>query len=658
MFSATRWTKRSRPWPVNQTVIFTRSIETEDARAALRIRLAALALGTTLLVLVPSADRGTGAIVLVLYAVAACLVRLGAGRPSGRALADAAIVMDLAYATAMISVLPIDAPSWALYAFAIGGCTLARGSWGAVASTAGAIVAYDIALGMRAAEATAAELWPIQVLIAIGLLVAELVYLAARLRDERRGLRALAVAQRDVAAADSIESLRARVASHAVASFGASRAEVVPAGTDTRWANVRLPIGSRGLVLAARFDPPSGPQVALAVDLVNDAASVHAALAERDDGRAAAEVAARLRGALERIWMETDRVSLLAELGMSTAGLGGPSSVVRMHDGAVVAGERLSSAVTTLLRDTRAPCVLRGPEVEAVLGGQGRVLAVAPAGAGHVLARGFTDAAPTEMELNALALVGATAGAILARIDERDELSSRLGEVRDLADGMRSQLRDREDLLRTTVHELRTPITSVTAYGQLIARNLQAALQQVAQLDRLIGDLRGGAAPGASLALTDTDLLREAKDAAQRQRILHDAIVTVEAVGATEFPIRADRGRLAQVLDNLLDNAVKYSPKKTPIQVTVRRDGDEVQVDVRDNGIGMSGDDIEHVFERYYRSDTALRTTTGTGIGLALSRDIVLAHEGRIHARSEGEGKGSTFTFTLPLAKPSQTSRD
>lgn len=331
---------------------------------------------------------------------------------------------------------------------------------------------------------------------------------------------------------------------------------------------------------------------------------------------------------------------------MDAAGLGGPAAVIRLHDGAVVAGEPLPEDLLTVVRDTSAPAIIR--DVSAI---GARALVVAPAGAGHVLARLFVEREPADAEVTALVVLGSAAGALLGRLSERDELASRLGELRDMTDDLRAQLRDREDLLRTTVHELRTPITSVTAYGQLIARNLQAALQQVAQLDRLIGDLRGGAAPAAALALAETDLLKEAKDAAQRQRILHDAAVRVEGVGAGAFPVRADRGRLAQVLDNLLDNAVKYSPKGAPIAIVVRRAGDEVLLEVRDSGAGIEAADLERVFERYYRSEGALERTPGTGIGLALARDIVLAHEGRIWATSEGQGKGSTFHVALPATE-------
>lgn len=630
-------------------VFHARSVETEDGRALLRVRLAAIALGTTLLVLAPAGDRGAGALVIVLFAALACLLRLGAGRMRGDLFAGLGIVADVVYASALVSTLPLDSPSWALYAFAIGGAALRHGSWGAVAGTAGSIVAYDAALAMRAGQATAVELWPLQVLIAVGLLAAELVHTAARGARERHDLRSLAVAERDLATATGLAELRDRLTTHVVASFGADRAAVVHETVATEWANVRRPLDVDGLVLAARIDPPDEARIALAADLVSCATPLLRVLLERDAHREAAEVADRLATALERVDAQSDAVSLLAQLGMGAGGLGGPTSVVRLNDGAVVAGDPLGADAVAMLRDSRAPSVI-GARDAARFGESARGVVVVPAGPGAVLVRVFSEREPTDAELRALRLVGATAGALLTRIAERDEVTGRLAELRDLTDGLRDQLREREDAMRTTVHELRTPITSVAAYGQLIARNLQSALQQVAQLDRLIGDLRGGGAAVSQLVLSDADLLKEAKDAAQRQRILHDAVVAVDAAGAKAFPIRADRGRLAQVLDNLLDNAVKYSPRGAAIRVVVRREGDEVLLEVRDEGAGIAPADLERVFERYYRSDGATRTTTGTGIGLALSRDIVQAHEGRIWAESAGEGRGSTFTIALALA--------
>ncbi|MDQ2951113.1 MAG: HAMP domain-containing histidine kinase, partial [Chloroflexota bacterium] len=264
-----------------------------------------------------------------------------------------------------------------------------------------------------------------------------------------------------------------------------------------------------------------------------------------------------------------------------------------------------------------------------------------------------TIAPLTEAHLRALDTLGRAAGGSLARIGERDALTAECKELRVLADRLQGELREREDTLASTMHELRTPLTSVTAYGQLIAKNLQSALQQLAQLERLIGDLRHDP---AALTLAEVDLVVAAREAAQRQRLLNDAVVGVSVEGAGPFRVTADAGRIGQVLDNLLGNAVKFSPKGAHIEIVVRRDDGNVVLSVIDDGPGLAAADLERVFDRYYRSGKTDAAAPGLGIGLAVSHDIVTAHGGRIWAESEGPGEGATFSIALPVASPARIS--
>lgn len=232
-------------------------------------------------------------------------------------------------------------------------------------------------------------------------------------------------------------------------------------------------------------------------------------------------------------------------------------------------------------------------------------------------------------------------------LEERDELGRTVAGLRTLNEHLRKELRERDDAVASAVHELRTPLTSVHAYGQLMSRNLQAVQSQVQQLERLIGDLL--ALPGAKpLALDEVDLLKAARDAAHRVRIVADVEVHVIVRDDGPHAVRGDAGRIAQVLDNLLRNAAKFSPPGLPIDVEVGREGNEIIVSVTDRGQGIPAEELSLVFERYYRGSGQRRTVPGEGIGLAVSREIVEAHRGRIRAASAGPGKGSTFTMALP----------
>ncbi len=127
-----------------------------------------------------------------------------------------------------------------------------------------------------------------------------------------------------------------------------------------------------------------------------------------------------------------------------------------------------------------------------------------------------------------------------------------------------------------------------------------------------------------------------------------------EIVMVTEFPeglpkVKVDRHRLEQVLENLLDNALKYTPEKGMIKISASWSGNVITVKVSDTGIGIPAEDLPHIFERFYRVDKdRSRQMGGTGLGLAIVRHIVQAFGGKVWVESE-VGKGSTFYFTLPL---------
>lgn len=113
--------------------------------------------------------------------------------------------------------------------------------------------------------------------------------------------------------------------------------------------------------------------------------------------------------------------------------------------------------------------------------------------------------------------------------------------------------------------------------------------------------------------------------------------------------IMVDRSRVKQVILNLLNNSIKFTPENGSISVEVAKIKDEIVVSVKDSGIGIREDDIPKLFTPFFRAESDVtRKYRGTGLGLAISKGFVEAHGGKIWAESEGEGKGSAFTFTLP----------
>jgi signal transduction histidine kinase len=123
----------------------------------------------------------------------------------------------------------------------------------------------------------------------------------------------------------------------------------------------------------------------------------------------------------------------------------------------------------------------------------------------------------------------------------------------------------------------------------------------------------------------------------------------IQLVAVDHARVRGDRDHLVQILNNLIDNAVKYSPKGGAVEVAVRRRGDEAVVSVSDQGIGIPKSKQARIFERFYRAHTATRHDYGgIGIGLYLSREFVERLGGRMWFESE-EGRGSVFYFSLPV---------
>jgi signal transduction histidine kinase len=237
--------------------------------------------------------------------------------------------------------------------------------------------------------------------------------------------------------------------------------------------------------------------------------------------------------------------------------------------------------------------------------------------------------------------------------------------------------RIKDDFLSIVSHELRTPLTSIQGYSQLLEgrlrgehdgeskemAHLRVIRSQVGRMRRLVDDLldvsRIDRRGGVSIEPIDFDLADELLEAVGRLRREHpDRSVAITAPDS--LPLHADRDRLGQVLSNLLENAVKYSPDGGPIEVVAERRGGEIEVRVSDSGIGIPAEHRENVFERFYQADgdACRRRFGGLGLGLYISRAIIDAHSGRIWAAANTDAEsGSVFGFriprvSMPLAHP------
>jgi signal transduction histidine kinase len=222
-------------------------------------------------------------------------------------------------------------------------------------------------------------------------------------------------------------------------------------------------------------------------------------------------------------------------------------------------------------------------------------------------------------------------------------------------------------------HELRTPMNHIIGFTELVSSGqlgelsptqqeyLEDSLGSSRHLLSLINDVLDFAKAEAgriSLEKREVDLARIVRESVSIVQI--DAtprgIAVVVSIDERLPRVAADERRIKQVLLNLLSNAVKFSEDGATVEVTARSVGSPDSIDrtwmattVRDGGIGIRAEDLERIFRPFEQVEDARgRSNPGTGLGLALSREIVSAHGGRLWARSDGPGKGAAFTFTLP----------
>lgn len=265
----------------------------------------------------------------------------------------------------------------------------------------------------------------------------------------------------------------------------------------------------------------------------------------------------------------------------------------------------------------------------------------------HTLAQGRYDrpvAVPREVELAAVA-------------EDVNALGERLAETE----------ARRVRLLGEVAHEMRTPLTVLDGYvegmvdgvfepGPEVLAELGAEVRRLRRLADDLSALSRAEEGRLELRAAEVDLAGLAVRAAERLRTqLDDAGVRLEVPAPTgPLPVTADADRLAQVVTNLVGNALAATPAGGLVEVTSRRAGGEAVVSVRDTGTGLAAGDLERVFERFYRvpggGDARAGRHTGSGIGLTIARGIARAHGGDVTASSGGPGRGSTFELRVPLS--------
>jgi histidine kinase len=265
--------------------------------------------------------------------------------------------------------------------------------------------------------------------------------------------------------------------------------------------------------------------------------------------------------------------------------------------------------------------------------------------------------------VNASQRIAAGEYEIQIELNSRDEL----GDLTRSFNSMAAKLADtesmRQKLIADVSHELKTPLASITGYMVGLqdgvipadAETFQKVQREADRLQRLVHDLQElSRAEAGSLAMNiqPVDAIQLARDAVEwiRPQFEDKGVELSLQVPADSVSVRGDYDRIRQVLLNLLGNALQYTPEGGNVAVMLERDKDFAHLQIKDTGIGIAPDNLEHIFQRFYRVDKSRsRASGGSGIGLTVASHIIRVLNGNIWAESAGLDQGSAFHFTLPL---------
>ncbi len=247
--------------------------------------------------------------------------------------------------------------------------------------------------------------------------------------------------------------------------------------------------------------------------------------------------------------------------------------------------------------------------------------------------------------------------------DELAQLAVRFNQMAEKLDQIESM---RRRLIGDVSHELRTPLTAIKGSmeglmdGVLPATNetFQQIHTEADRLNRLVDDLQELSrveARAYELDFRSLDVSSFVQTVTKRLAPQAESKrISLDLELATDLPhVLADEDRAIQILTNLMGNALQYTPEGGRIIVSTKQIGDEVQVSVRDTGVGIPPEHLGNIFDRFYRVDKSRSRQSGggSGIGLTIARALIEAHGGRIWVESAGDGQGSIFAFTLPITK-------
>jgi two-component system sensor histidine kinase VicK len=249
--------------------------------------------------------------------------------------------------------------------------------------------------------------------------------------------------------------------------------------------------------------------------------------------------------------------------------------------------------------------------------------------------------------------------------DDEDNITGFISVLNDVTEDEKVE-QERRDFVSNVSHELRTPLTTMKSYLEALAEGawqdeeiapkfIDVTQNETERMIRMVNDL-------LQLSKMDSDELPIHKEETDFIQYFHrvidrfemhlpETITMVRELPNKRYDVWIDQDKMTQVLDNIISNAIKYSPEGGKVILRAESKRHYLLISIQDEGMGIAYDKLEKIFERFYRADKArTRKLGGTGLGLAITKELVEAHHGQIWARSR-EGYGTTIYFTLPLIK-------
>ena len=237
--------------------------------------------------------------------------------------------------------------------------------------------------------------------------------------------------------------------------------------------------------------------------------------------------------------------------------------------------------------------------------------------------------------------------------------------IKDRTSEIRRLLKQKDEFINCLSHDLKSPLVPLMSLLPILEKkvNDSESKEIIKVLNRNVKHMKNLvekniqlaqiSSPKIKIEMEDTNLLKEVNDVIKKNKLfLKNNNIEINNIVSNKINIKADKLKLNELLDNIINNSIKYSKNSGKITINAAQNDRFVTVSIKDTGIGMTKEQINQVFDEFYKADNSRHDFDSSGLGMSICKKIVEKHGGCIWAESDGLGKGSTFYFTMPRIVP------